>query len=202
MSPIYKLWMMKYRPAWYELGKTAQDELMGKDSENLTKVGARLLLVAASLWADEKWAAWGVEEYPSIEAVIQHAQALDDIHWFRYVKSWTILGISYQPDVKVVVPDAPIYRLALFYANENYYRLPEAEKTRWGAKHEALAKEVGQQDILACNATWCNEEWPVWSVEAYPNLEAVQSLRMKTYEAGWYQYVTATSLLGVKFTPG
>ncbi len=202
MSSFYKVWLMNYRPAWYALGKSAQDELMGKVGESLNKVGGRVLLIAASLWADEKWAAWGVEEYPNIEAVIQHAQTIGDFNWFRYTKSWTTLGISWEPDAKVVVPEAPVYRVAFFKVSEDGYRLSKEDNDRWNKKHEGLYKEFGAQNILGCNAFWCTEEWPLWVVEAYPSLEAVQGFRSKVYEAGWYRYVTATSLLGVKYPMG
>lgn len=199
MTSIYKVWMMNYRPAWYQLSKSAQDELMGKIGESLDKAGGKLLLIAASLWADEKCAAWGIEEYPNIEGVIQHAQTISDHHWYRYVKSWSTLGTSFEPEAKVVIPKAPIYRLAFFSGTEAGYGLSEAEQAKWNTKHAELAKQFGVQGILGCASSWCNEEWSYWLVEAYPSLEAAQALRLKTYEAGWYQYVEATSLLGVEY---
>jgi len=199
MTTIYKVWLMNYSPAWYALGKSAQDELMGKVAESLDKAGGRVLLIATSLWADEKWAAWGIEEYPNIEATIQHAQTIGEYNWFRYIKTWTTLGITGEPDAKVVVPEAPIYRLAFFKITEDGYLASKDDQDSWNQKHEAIAKEFGAQVLLGCDGSWCNEEWPYWLVESYPSLEAVQGLRLKTYEAGWYRYVTATSLLGVKY---
>ena len=201
MTTIYKVYMMNYRPAWYALGKPAQDELMGKIAESLGKAGGKMLLVAASLWADEKWAGWGIEEYPNIEGVIQHAQAIWDHHWYRYIKSWSTLGISFEPEAKVVIPKTPIYKLAFFNMTEAWYGLSEAEQASWGKKHEEIFKQFGVQSILSCGSSWCNEVWPAWTLESYPSLEAIQAVRMQTYEAGWYQYATATSLLGVKFPP-
>jgi len=202
MPSIYKAWLMNYRPAWYALSKSAQDEMMGKVGESLHKVGGRVLLIAAALWADEKWAAWGVEEYPNIEAVIQHAQTIGDYNWFRYTKSWTTLGITWEPESKVVVPEAPIYRIAFFKATADYYLLSKEDNDSWNKKHEVFFKEFSAQFVLGCNASWCSEEWPMWLVEAYPSLEAVQGFRSKVYEAGWYRYVNATSLLGVKYPMG
>ena len=201
MTPIYKVWMMNYRPAWFELGKPAQDELMGKIVASLAQAGGKSLLVATSLWADEKWAAWGIEQFPNIEAVIQHANTISDHQWFRYIKSWSTLGISFEPGSEVVIPKAPIYKLAFFNVTEAWYSLSDAEKAGWNKKHEELFKQFGVQGILGCASGWCNEVWSVWSLEAYPSMEAVQGLRLATYEAGWYQYAKATSLLGVKYPP-
>jgi hypothetical protein len=202
MTSIYKAWMMNYRPSWYELSKPSQDELMGKVGESLAKVGGKLVLVAASLWADEQWAAWGIEEYPNIEAVIQHAQTIADFRWYRFVKSWSILGTPPDPETKVIIPKGQIYKLAFINATEAGYALSNTDMAKWNEKHVEFGKQFGMQVLLQCAANWCNEEWLTWLVEAYPSLEAVQGLRLKTYETGWYQYVSATSLLGTEYQPG
>jgi hypothetical protein len=200
MPSIYKAWMMNYRPAWYALGKTGQDELMGKITDSLAKAGGKELLIAASLWADEKWAGWGIEEFQDVEGAIQHARTIANEHfWYRYVQSWSILGFMPDPEAKVVVPKAPIYKLALVNPTEASYALSKAEEAKWDTTHAEFAKQVGAQVIMGCFSAWCNEAWLYWLVEAYPSLEAVQTLRMKTYEAGWYQYVAATSLLGTEY---
>lgn len=201
MTTIYKVWKLNYRPAWYELGKTAQDELMGKIFESLGQSGGKSLLIATSLWADEKWAAWGIEEFPNIEVVIQHAQTIGDHQWYRYIKSWSTLGIPFAPGSEVVIPKAPVYKLAFFNPTDAWYRLSDTEKADWDKKHQGLFKQFGVQNILGCNSAWCSEGWAGWSVESYPSMEAVQGLRWATYEAGWYHYATATSLLGVKWPP-
>jgi hypothetical protein len=78
MSSIYSVWKAKLTPAWFALDKSAQDEHMGFRANSLAKLGAKNLLTAISLWADEQWVDWGVIEYPSIEACIQHSQNLLD----------------------------------------------------------------------------------------------------------------------------
>jgi hypothetical protein len=201
MTSIYKVWLMNYRPAWYELGKSAQDELTGKVYESLGKVGGKVLLIAASLWADEKWAGWGIEEYPNIEGVIQHAQTIWEHQWYRYVKSWSTLGTLFEPGLEVVIPKAPLYKLAFMNMTDAQYGLSEAEQANWGKKHEELYKQFGVKNILGCASAWSNEAWLGWMLESYPSLEAVQAFRMQTYEAGWYQYTEATSVLGIKYPP-
>lgn len=199
MASIYKVWMMNYRPAWYALSKTAQDELSGKIFASAEKVGGKLLLTATSLWAHEKWAAWGIEQYPNIEAVMQHAQTIWDVQWLRYVKTWTTLGVLMEPATEVVIPKAAVYELAFVNLNEAWYRLSEAQKADWMAKHAELFKQFGVQAVMMCNSIWCSEGYLEWILEAYPSHEAVMGLRLATFEAGWYQYVGATSLLGVKW---
>jgi hypothetical protein len=68
---IYKVWMAKYTPEWYKLSKAEQDALMAKAEEALKSVGAEELLIRVSVWCSENWQFWGVEKFPSIEAVQQ-----------------------------------------------------------------------------------------------------------------------------------
>lgn len=199
MAPIYKVWMMNYKPAWYELSKSEQDVVAEKVATSLAQVGGKRLLVATSLWADEKWAAWGIEEFPNIEAVMQFAGMEFEAQGFRYMKSWSTLGVLMEPGKEVVIPKAAVYQLAFFNLNEAWYRLSEAERAAWDAKHEALYKQFGAQNALICNSGWCSEGWLCWLVVAFPSQEALMGHRLATYEAGWYQYVEAKSLLGVKW---
>lgn len=96
-QPIYKVWFMKYKDAWYKLTPEEQKKLMEKEAENAKEVGLELVMICMSVWASEEWMAWGVEKYPSIEAVQKRAQGLFNLNWFEYVESQTCLGIEMPP---------------------------------------------------------------------------------------------------------
>ncbi len=72
-QPIYKVFMMKYTESWYKLSKEEQDKLMAKAAEALKQVGGESLMMQVCFWCSENWLAWGVEKFPSLEAVQQHA---------------------------------------------------------------------------------------------------------------------------------
>ena len=52
------------------------------------------MITCDSTWSSEKWWFWGVEEYPSIEAVQEYAKVLVEIGWLRYIDSETLLGTA------------------------------------------------------------------------------------------------------------
>jgi hypothetical protein len=94
---IYKVWFMRYKDAWYKLSPEEQKKLMDKNEALMKEVGGELVMMCTSVWASEKWLAWGVEKYPSIEAVQKRAMDLYTINWFNYVESETSLGVEMPP---------------------------------------------------------------------------------------------------------
>ena len=92
VQPIYKVWFMKYKDPWYKLTKEEQGKLMAQVEASLKSVGAEIVAFCVTLWASEEWMGWGVEKYPNIEAVQQHAMTLFNINWFEYIESKTYLG--------------------------------------------------------------------------------------------------------------
>ncbi len=93
-QPIYKVWMMKYTEAWYKLSPEEQKAQLAKVEESLKNVGGELLMMRVSVWASEEWLGWGVEKFPNLQAVQQHAMTLFQINHFRYVESESHLGME------------------------------------------------------------------------------------------------------------
>lgn len=91
-GPIYKLWMMRPTQATYQLSREEADQLMAKAAEALAKAGGKELILCESAWCSERWPYFGVEEFPDIEAVQRHTQFLQELNWYRYADSMTLLG--------------------------------------------------------------------------------------------------------------
>jgi hypothetical protein len=89
---IYKLWMARRTEAWYQLSDEAQQSLLEKVSASSHRVGCRIVIICDSAWSSEQALSFGVEEFPSVEAIQEHTQDLIDLDWFRYVESTSILG--------------------------------------------------------------------------------------------------------------
>ena len=96
-QPVYKVWMMKYKDAWYKLSKEEQAKHTEQIAEALKQVGGEQIMVRVSVWSSEKWLAWGVEKFPSIEAVQQHAMILFNLNHFQYFESNSYLGMEMPP---------------------------------------------------------------------------------------------------------
>jgi hypothetical protein len=100
-KPVYKLFLMKPKDAWYRLSKDEQQELIKKDAElshrKMKELGGRNILTCDCFWSTEDWMLFGVEEYPDIEGVQESTAALRKMGWFKYFESRIILGIPEMP---------------------------------------------------------------------------------------------------------
>ena len=97
----------------------------------------------------------------------------------------------------------PIYKLWQGRFTEAWYQLPEQEQQRLlGQVMEAL-NSVGGRELVVCDAAWSNERWPVFGVEEYPDLEAVQRHEQLLTDLNWARYIGSRSTLGTELTvPG
>jgi hypothetical protein len=96
-QPVYKVWFMKYKDAWYKLTPEERSKYETQISESLKQVGGERVATCVCAWASEEWLGWGVEKYPSIEAVQQHAMNLFNMNWFEQIESKTYLGMEMPP---------------------------------------------------------------------------------------------------------
>ena len=93
---IYQLFTARFTEAWYQLSKEEQDQVLAKQAESSEKVGTKNIVFAESVWSNEEWQFFGVNEYPSLEALQEHTNDLVEIEWFRYIDSKVILGKEYE----------------------------------------------------------------------------------------------------------
>jgi hypothetical protein len=97
-GPIYKMFYLRMKEAWFQLSKEEQDAIFVKMDEAMKSVGGTSMLMCESAWNSEKWWYWGVEEFPNIEAVQEYARCLGELDWFRYCESETLLGTKMQAE--------------------------------------------------------------------------------------------------------
>lgn len=93
----------------------------------------------------------------------------------------------------------PVYKLWLAKPTEVWYQLSDDEQQAIFAElNQALAR-VGGKAIILCNSGWSSEQWPLFGVEEYPNIEAVQALSEAHQKLKWYRYVTSKTVLGTEY---
>ena len=102
-QPIYKMWRVGVKEAWYQLSKEEQDALFAKVNEAMKSVGGKSMVFCNSSWHSEQWLYFGLEEFPSIEAVQEYNRCLLELDWFRYCDSDIILGTK----VPELQPEGP-----------------------------------------------------------------------------------------------
>ena len=96
-EPVYKMFHARWTEAWYQLSQEQRDAIFAQMQATGEKVGAKQVLVCNSSWNSERWLFWGVEEYPSMEALQEYTNRLVELDWFRYCEAETLLG-SKLPD--------------------------------------------------------------------------------------------------------
>ena len=96
-----------------------------------------------------------------------------------------------------------IYKLWQGRFTEAWYQLPEQEQQRLlGQVMEAL-NSTGGRELVVCDAAWSNERWPVFGVEEYPELEAVQRHEQLLTDLNWARYIDSRTTLGTELmVPG
>ena len=91
-QPIYKMFLVRPTESFYALSQAEQEKLLTEVRSLLDKVGGRSIILCDSAWASEQWTFFGVEEFPSLEALQQHTKLLEALNWYRYIESTTLLG--------------------------------------------------------------------------------------------------------------
>ena len=94
---IYKAFLAEPLEAWYQLSQEEQASLLAKDNAAREKAGGKTVVLCNSSWSSEQWQFFGVEEFPDIEAIQKHTALLNELNWFRYFESMTVLGTEWQP---------------------------------------------------------------------------------------------------------
>jgi hypothetical protein len=93
----------------------------------------------------------------------------------------------------------PIYKLWLNRLTEAWYQLSEEEQKQHFARVQAILDELGAKSVVTCTPTWSAEQWTLFGVTEFPNIEAVQASVQRFVEIGHYRYIEAETILGTEY---
>ena len=95
-KPVYVLCMTRDRTeVAYQLFQQGQaQEIILKAFASRDRAGGKVSVSCDSRWSSQQWRSFGVEEYPSIEALQEHMKRLEQMNWWRYGEITTILGTA------------------------------------------------------------------------------------------------------------
>ncbi len=93
---IVKVWFSKPREAWYSLSEKEQKDFFKKEQEMAKKLrakfGIKTINTSKSLWSNEEWFEFGMEEFPNIEAVQEYNEQLSKLGMYKYFEAKVLLG--------------------------------------------------------------------------------------------------------------
>jgi hypothetical protein len=92
----------------------------------------------------------------------------------------------------------PIYKFFMAKSSQAGYKLPPQEREKILTRMEEQFTELGCKRIILCDSGWASEQWTIWGVEEYPDIEALQKHTALINELDWLQYVDSFTLLGTK----
>ncbi len=90
----------------------------------------------------------------------------------------------------------PIYKLWMAKPTEAWYQLSEEERDSHLAKVKESLENVGGKLLLTCTSLWSSEQWEVFGVEEYPDIEAVQKHTETTSGMNHFRYLESMTVLG------
>lgn len=96
MSPIYKCFILRRATeAWHSLSENEQSQLLEKIDQARKEVGGETVVMYDLRWASDGAISFGVEKFPNIEAVQEHARLLTKLKWDRYIEGESFLGTEW-----------------------------------------------------------------------------------------------------------
>jgi hypothetical protein len=95
---VINLFMGRMKESWYELPEEEQSQMMEKVGASLDEVGAKRIVIANCEWSRSDYQFFGVQEYPSIEALRKHMEAQRAMGFSSYVESTRVVGTSWESE--------------------------------------------------------------------------------------------------------
>jgi len=95
----------------------------------------------------------------------------------------------------------PIYKLWMFKYTEAWYQLSEKERNSYFPQIQEAWKKVGGKMLIACVSDWSSEQWFMFGLDEFPDIDAVQKFTELLQEHDHYRYIESMSLLGTKWEP-
>jgi len=86
----------------------------------------------------------------------------------------------------------------MFRNTEAYYQASEEERNEVLGKLGAAFEKVGGKRLVWCNSYWATDQWQVFGIEVFPNIEAVQEYAQAMNDLNMPRYVESISILGTE----
>jgi hypothetical protein len=95
----------------------------------------------------------------------------------------------------------PIYKLWMFKYTDAWYQLSEEEQAAHFSRLQEAYEKVGGKMFIACSSAWSAEQWVMFGLDEFPDIEAVQEFTELLLEQDHFRYIESMSVLGTKWEP-
>lgn len=202
---IYNLFLARFNPSLPAVSETIEEEWnksweAAKKSEK--ESGMVEILYCDANFASERWHSFGLERFPSQEAIVAHKKRIlyPPIGLFNFVSTQVLLGSSdevIEPLPPVQEGSPQVYKLWMARPTAAAYALsPEREHALMDQVEKGMT-DVGGKRIAMCSC-WSSERYLYFGIEQFPDLNAVQEYDRCLKEMSWQQYMDGDIVLGVR----
>jgi hypothetical protein len=199
-TPVFKLYLAKVSLDGTLLSERRNAELIRKLPQILRGSGGHNL-VTGTIWSDERYRSFGIQMFPSWQAVRAHDRQLDELNWFQYIQSRMYLGVEREDMPNNLLPRRLdpavdwIVLLSLVRRTPEGYAMSREERAKF-AEIEEQARALGAKELLHIETQPSNEECDRWTVTLFPSLEVLIARSRMLEQACWGRYFTIQSFLG------
>ncbi len=89
-----------------------------------------------------------------------------------------------------------IYKMYLGKQTAAWYQLSKEEQDGLLAKAHEINKTLGVKNLVRCNSRWANEEWSIWGVDEFADLDMLLKQVDQANEINWHSYFEFMTVLG------
>ncbi len=93
-QPLYRVYLSSLTTYGMELGNSRLNEVWALGRQALREVGGIPLLAGYMRWNNESWDGFGIERFPSHQAVLSYSQYLSVSGWYRVSQARSYLGLA------------------------------------------------------------------------------------------------------------
>jgi len=93
-NSVYRVYLSRLTDYGHSLSKDQLNEVWALGRDALNRAGGRMLLNGYMRWNNEEWESFGVERFPSHEAVLSYSQFLSVSGWYHVSAARSFLGIA------------------------------------------------------------------------------------------------------------
>ena len=205
-TPLYKLFFFKRNASYYGLSEAEWAQMRAQITAQQKALGIRDLFNAQMGWSNERFESFGVEFYPSLEAVQTYTRCLFELGYYKLVDSESYLGLPMDnsfPDFTPEPPtqgESPVYRAYLAHETAFARQMePQELESKYNLAGEAF-KSAGGMPVLSAYMRWNNEGYEYFGIERYPNLEALIGYTQFLSSNDWYRIMESRSYLGTAYS--
>ncbi|MEZ4733888.1 MAG: hypothetical protein R3E79_42900 [Caldilineaceae bacterium] len=93
-EPIYRFFRGKFNSAWYQLAQSEKDKVMADMGKAFQESGGKVVVGPCFTSWSSDWHVFGVEVYPSLEAIQKWRDTMDRIGCFQYFELESMIGVQ------------------------------------------------------------------------------------------------------------